>query len=82
MEFIALMSGFGCGIAVLAVVDMIEKKVLLTRNRKQFKGGKPQILDTLICEIKIFNSSKKLLKEETINMNVVIDNEGGDEKCQ
>lgn len=38
----------------------------------------PKILDTLICEIKIFNSSKKLLKEETINMNLVLDNEGGD----
>ena len=37
-----------------------------------------KILDTLICEIKIFNSSKKLLKEKTINMNVVLDNEGGD----
>lgn len=39
-----------------------------------------KILDTLICEIKIFNSRKKLLKKETINMNVVIgqDNEGGD----
>lgn len=45
------------------------------------KSVEPKILDTLICEIKIFNSSKKLLKEETINMNVVIDNEGGDEKC-
>ena len=41
---------------------------------------KTKILDTLICEIKIFNSRKKLLKEKTINMNVVIgqDNEGGD----
>ena len=39
---------------------------------------KSKILDTLICEIKIFNSSKKLLKEKTINMNVVLDNEGGD----
>ena len=34
MEFIALMSGFGCGIAVLAVADTIEKKLLLRRNRK------------------------------------------------
>ena len=44
------------------------------------KSVEPKILDTLICEIKIFNSSKKLLKEETItiNMNVVLDNEGGD----
>ena len=44
---------------------------------------KTKILDTLICEIKIFNSRKKLLKEKTINMNVVIgqDNEGGDVKC-
>lgn len=51
--------------------------------------GKPQmsvetkILDTLTCEIKIFNSRKKLLKEETININLVVqlakDNEGGDE---
>ena len=41
-------------------------------------SDEPKILDTLICEIKIFNSSKKLLKEETINMNVVLDNEGGD----
>lgn len=41
-----------------------------------------KILDTLICEIKIFNSRKKLLKEKTINMNLVIqsaqNNEGGD----
>ena len=41
-----------------------------------------KILDTLICEIKIFNSRKKLLKEKTINMNLVVqsdkDNEGGD----
>ena len=41
-------------------------------------SDEPKILDTLICEIKIFNSNKKLLKEETINMNVVLDNEGGD----
>ena len=41
-------------------------------------SDEPKILDTLICEIKIFNSSKQLLKEETINMNVVLDNEGGD----
>ena len=43
-------------------------------------SNEPKILDTLICEIKIFNSRKKLLKKETINMNVVIgqDNEGGD----
>lgn len=42
----------------------------------------PKILDTLTCEIKIFNSRKKLLKEKTIKMNLVIqldkDNEGGD----
>lgn len=42
----------------------------------------PKILDTLICEIKIFNSRKKLLKEKTINMNLVVqsaqNNEGGD----
>lgn len=41
-----------------------------------------KILDTLICEIKIFNSRKKLLKEKTINMNLVVqsaqNNEGGD----
>ena len=41
-------------------------------------SDKSKILDTLICEIKIFNSRKKLLKEETINMNVVLDNKGGD----
>ena len=41
-------------------------------------SNEPKILDTLICEIKIFNSSKKLLKEETINMNLVLDKEGGD----
>ena len=43
-------------------------------------SNEPKILDTLICEIKIFNSRKKLLKEETIKMNLVIgqDNEGGD----
>ena len=41
-------------------------------------SDKSKILDTLICEIKIFNSSKKLLKEETINMNLVLDKEGGD----
>lgn len=50
--------------------------------------GKPQmsvetkILDTLTCEIKIFNSRKKLLKEKTIKMNLEVqldkDNEGGD----
>lgn len=43
----------------------------------------PKILDTLICEIKIFNSRKKLLKKETIKMNLVVqlikDNEGSDE---
>ena len=38
MEFIALMSGIGCGLAVLAVADTVEKKILLRRNRKQFKG--------------------------------------------
>lgn len=41
-----------------------------------------KILDTLTCEIKIFNSRKKLLKEKTINMNLVVqlaqNNEGGD----
>lgn len=41
-----------------------------------------KILDTLTCEIKIFNSRKKLLKKETIKMNLVIqldkDNEDGD----
>ena len=41
-------------------------------------SDKSKILDTLICEIKIYNSSKKLLKEETININVVLD-KGGDE---
>lgn len=45
-------------------------------------SNEPKILDTLICEIKIFNSRKKLLKEKTINMNLVIqsaqNNEGGD----
>lgn len=45
-------------------------------------SNEPKILDTLICEIKIFNSRKKLLKEKTINMNLVVqldkDNEGGD----
>lgn len=41
-------------------------------------SDKSKILDTLICEIKIFNSSKKLLKEETININLVLDKEGGD----
>ena len=50
--------------------------------------GKPQmsdetkILDTLTCEIKIFNSRKKLLKKKIIKMNVEVqlakDNEGGD----
>ena len=35
MEFIALMSGLGCGLAVLAVADTIEKKLLLMKNRKQ-----------------------------------------------
>ena len=50
--------------------------------------GKPQmsvetkILDTLTCEIKIFNSRKKLLKEKIIKMNLEVqlakDNEGGD----
>lgn len=53
--------------------------------------GKPQmsaetkILDTLTCEIKIFNSRKKLLKKKIIKMNLEVqlskDNEGGDEKC-
>ena len=41
-----------------------------------------KILDTLTCEIKIFNSRKKLLKKKIINMNLVVqlakDNEGGD----
>ena len=45
-------------------------------------SNEPKILDTLICEIKIFNSRKKLLKEKTINMNLVVqsaqNNEGGD----
>lgn len=45
-------------------------------------SNETKILDTLICEIKIFNSRKKLLKKETIKMNVVVqlakDNEGGD----
>ena len=41
-------------------------------------SDKSKILDTLICEIKIYNSSKKLLKEKTINMNLVLDKEGGD----
>lgn len=50
--------------------------------------GKPQmsvetkILDTLTCEIKIFNSRKKLLKKKIIKMNLEVqldkDNEGGD----
>ena len=42
-----------------------------------------KILDTLTCEIKIFNSRKKLLKKKIIKMNVEVqltkDNEGGDE---
>ena len=46
-------------------------------------SNETKILDTLICEIKIFNSRKKLLKKETIKMNVVVqlakDNESGDE---
>lgn len=41
-----------------------------------------KILDTLTCEIKIFNSRKKLLKEKIIKMNLEVqlakDNEGGD----
>lgn len=41
-----------------------------------------KILDTLTCEIKIFNSRKKLLKEETININLEVqlvkDNEDGE----
>lgn len=45
-------------------------------------SNEPKILDTLICEIKIFNSRKKLLKEKTIKMNLEVqlikDNEGGD----
>lgn len=46
-------------------------------------SNETKILDTLTCEIKIFNSRKKLLKKETIKMNVVVqlakDNESGDE---
>ena len=38
MEFIALMSGLGCGLAVLAVADTVEKKILLMKNRKGKKG--------------------------------------------
>lgn len=41
-----------------------------------------KILDTLTCEIKIFNSRKKLLKKKIIKMNLEVqlakDNEGGD----
>ena len=53
--------------------------------------GKPQmsvetkILDTLTCEIKIFNSRKQLLKKKIIKFNLEVqlvqDNEGGDVRC-